>query len=68
VIVTSADLREVSIVARPAQPDARIQAIEITPADIAHAFGRALPPGARLNCDKCLSSCEGLAFLTEPAG
>jgi hypothetical protein len=65
VIVTEADLREISIVARPAQPDARPTQVEITRREVEAAFGP-LPPGALVNCDKCLSPCAGFDHLPAP--
>jgi hypothetical protein len=64
VVVTEAELREVSIVARPAQPDARIAKIPISRQRIEARLGR-LPPHAYVSCDQCLSSCPGFDYLPE---
>lgn len=62
IVVTEAKLHEVSIVPRPAQPDARIREIPIDRAEVEASLGR-LPQGAFLKCDKCLSGCDGFDRL-----
>ncbi len=63
-VVTKAALHEVSIVDRPAQPDARIREILINDADIEASLGP-LPAGAFLKCDKCLGPCTGFDRVEE---
>jgi hypothetical protein len=61
-VVTNAVLHEVSIVARPAMPDARIREIPIDADAVEAAIGH-LPPHAYLKCDKCLDPCQGFDSL-----
>jgi hypothetical protein len=58
IVITEAELHEVSIVSRPAQPDARIRTIPIDRTEVEAAIGQ-LPDGAYLRCDKCLGPCDG---------
>jgi hypothetical protein len=58
-IIKKARLLEVSLVARPAQPDARITRVSLPRAAVRAALGD-MQPGAKLVCDKCLSACAGL--------
>jgi hypothetical protein len=64
VIITEMQLREISIVSRPAHPDARLTKIDMSRGDVERELGR-LPSGAHLSCDKCLSSCQGFDYLPE---
>ncbi len=50
----------ISLVPRPAQPDARIQRVTIPRADFERALGHPLPTGVAPRCDRCLSECGGL--------
>lgn len=58
-VIKKARLLEVSLVARPAQPDARITRVSLPSAAVRAALGE-MPPGTKLVCDKCLSACTGL--------
>lgn len=53
-------LREVSLVDRPAQPEARLTALPIDSANLERAFGPNFKIGMRLNCDFCLGRCHGI--------
>lgn len=64
-IVTRADILEVSLVARPAQPDARITKASIDESGIRQALGAEYVPGMTLFCDRCLTSCPGLNRAAE---
>ncbi|MER6936673.1 hypothetical protein ABTX24_21535 [Nocardioides sp. NPDC127514] len=59
-IITEMAVHEVSIVGRPAHPDARIQRIGILTADLQRRFGDSFEPGMRVDCNKCLDECGGL--------
>lgn len=59
-IIKEARIREVSIVRRPAQPEARLTALPVSMEDLRAAFGRHFEPGMRVSCDKCLGECEGI--------
>ena len=53
-------IEEISLVLRPAQPNARIQRVTIPRSDFERALGHPLPAGAVPRCDRCLSGCGGL--------
>jgi hypothetical protein len=59
-IVKKATLLEVSIVARPVQPDARITRMSVSMAEVRAALGHDVPPSAKVVCDKCLTACRGV--------
>jgi hypothetical protein len=65
-IIKEADLREVSLVSRPAHPGARLTAIPVDNADLMAHFRENYAPGLPLSCDKCLGNCTGFDELTEP--
>jgi len=54
------DILDVSLVGRPAQPDARILAISISNADLQAELGADFEPGIEVNCDRCLAPCAGI--------
>jgi hypothetical protein len=54
------DLDEVSIVTKPAHPEARIQAVSIPVDDLKQMLGGEFEPGMDVACDRCLSDCGGL--------
>lgn len=53
-------LEEVSIVAKPAQPDARLTSISISADDLRRALGDRFVAGMEVSCDRCLNACIGL--------
>jgi hypothetical protein len=59
-IIREMDLDEVSIVTKPAHPEARIQSISISVADLRASLGDNFEPGMDVSCDRCLSPCGGL--------
>jgi hypothetical protein len=59
-IITEMDIEEVSIVNKPAQPEARFTRVSIPLADLKEALGPEFEPGIPVNCDKCLLDCAGL--------
>lgn len=68
-IITDLDLLEVSLVARPAQPDARIMSMSIDMKDLREDLGEDLgeefTPGVPVTCDRCLSPCDGVVYPFE---
>lgn len=60
-IITRADVLEVSLVGRPAYPDARIESIGIGDADLREQLGPSFRRGMPVGCDRCLTSCDGVA-------
>lgn len=67
-VIEEADLLEVSLVGRPAQPDARIESIGVAHRDIQDVLGDAFTPGVEVICDRCLKPCEGVARPFETSG
>jgi hypothetical protein len=67
-IVKQVDLLEVSFVARPAQPDARIMRVSVPRAELAERFGQGFQPGVQINCDRCLSPCDGVRYPSDLQG
>jgi hypothetical protein len=59
-IIRELDLHEVSIVSKPAHPEARIHSISLSNADLKAALGPDFVPGVEVSCDRCLTPCEGL--------
>lgn len=59
--ITEADVLEVSLVARPAQPDARIMSMSVDMSDLRESLGEEFVPGIPVTCDRCLSPCNGVA-------
>lgn len=67
-IVTAGEILEVSIVARPRTPDARIEKMSISMQDLERRLPPGWRPGIPVNCDFCLTPCQGIAdpFLSDP--
>jgi hypothetical protein len=59
-IIKEMDLVEVSLVAKPAQPEARIMEISIPVAELVEELGDEFVPGDEVTCDACLLVCSGL--------
>ena len=53
-------INEVSLVSKPAHPEARIQSISVPSSDLQEELGPGFKPGMEVSCDRCLSACEGL--------
>ena len=61
VISAVGNFDEVSIVARPAQPMARIRRVRVPLEDLKEKLGpRGWQPGMEVSCDKCLTGCLGV--------
>jgi hypothetical protein len=56
------EMTELSIVHRPRQPDARLQAIRLDKTELANQFGTRFNPGEPLYCHYCLMPCEGFHY------
>ncbi len=66
-IVESGTVREVSLVPRPANPEARLTRIGIPSTDLAEVLGASFVRGMAVSCDKCLGECPGFSdFQDEP--
>jgi hypothetical protein len=60
-IIKQVDLLEVSLVGRPAQPDARIEKIGVSNSEIRKKVGSTFAPGIPVTCDICLTPCTGVS-------
>lgn len=59
-IIKQMDLVEVSLVPKPAQPEARIMERSIPVSELIEALGDEFVPGDEVSCDACLLECNGL--------
>ena len=53
------ELPSVSIVSRPAMPEARLTELRVSNESLARHFGSGFRPGIPLSCDECLAPCKG---------
>jgi hypothetical protein len=60
-IIKRADLMEVSLVGRPAQPDARVMSVSVETEEMRRRLGSDFRRGMSILCDSCLSPCHGVA-------
>lgn len=67
-IITEMQLDEISVVSRPAQPDARIHRQEVTLGYLEDGLGDDFSPGVPVICERCLSACGGLIQMQGPDG
>jgi hypothetical protein len=65
-IVKEADLHEISIVKKPAQPEARATSLPVDTESLRNALGSDFRPGMAVTCDKCLYPCSGFEELRSP--
>jgi hypothetical protein len=63
IITNVTEVREVSLVSRPAQPEARLARVSVSTAGLARALGPEFHVGVPVSCDKCLGECWGFAEL-----
>lgn len=59
-IIRDMEVAEVSLVHKPAQPEARIMEMSVSVSDLMEALGDDFVPGDEVSCDACLLECEGL--------
>jgi hypothetical protein len=59
-VITDADILEISVVGRPAQPDARTKSMSIGMQELRDSLGDDFVPGVPVTCDRCLSRCDGV--------
>lgn len=59
-IIKKMDLVEISLVHKPAQPEARIMEISIPISELIETLGDEFVPGDDVSCDECLHVCNGL--------
>lgn len=67
-IITSAEILEVSVVGRPASPDARFDSLPVSLAALREQLGERFSPGTPVTCGLCLRACTGVARPFEGAG
>jgi hypothetical protein len=60
IVTEIATLHEISLVRKPAQPDARLTSIPVDISSLRQALGASFSPGDRVSCDRCLNECRGI--------
>jgi hypothetical protein len=60
-VITKAEMLELSLVGRPANPDARIDSVGVSEAELRERFGPEFRRGIPVTCDQCLSPCDGVS-------
>jgi hypothetical protein len=65
--LTDMRVEEISLVHKPAQPEARILAMSVTASDLRELLGDEFVPGIEVSCDRCLLPCGGLIKHHAPA-
>lgn len=63
-IITEMRAREISVVDRPAFPEARLMAVPVSTSDLAAHLGKDFRPGVEVSCDLCLGDCWGFQDLS----
>jgi hypothetical protein len=63
IITEVAAIEEVSLVAKPTQPDARLTALPVDTSDLERVLGSGFEPGTKVGCSQCLLPCQGYKFL-----
>ncbi len=58
-VVTRGSIDGLSLVDRPANPNARIYSMTLSMSQLSAALGVELGPGTPLSCDRCLRPCSG---------
>ena len=67
-IVREMDVEEVSLVSKPAHPEARLGSVSISAAALQGELGDAFVAGMQVSCDRCLLPCDGLIRHEMPHG
>ena len=64
--ITDMELNEVSIVGKPAHPDARFRSVSLSNRELEAHLGPQWTPGMPVICDRCLTPCAGLTRHEAP--
>ena len=59
-IITELELTEISLVSKPAHPEARQRKVSISSSRLKESLGPEFHIGGPVSCDKCLLECQGL--------
>lgn len=59
-IIKHMDVQEISLVPKPAHPEARVLEMSISVSDLRDTLGDEFIPGSEVSCDRCLLPCDGL--------
>ena len=59
-IIKQMDVQEISLVPKPAHPEARVLEMSIPVSDLREVLGEEFIPGSEVSCDRCLLPCDGL--------
>ncbi|WP_340696865.1 hypothetical protein [Cellulosimicrobium funkei] len=65
-MVVEMSFEEVSLVPKPAFPDARLTSMSISASELRTALGAEFTPGIDVSCDRCLTPCGGLKRVGSP--
>lgn len=60
--ITNAEIQEISLVAKPKHPDARLTAVPVDLDALQEYLGPDFKPGMRVSCDQCLKTCPGMDY------
>lgn len=66
IIMEIDNLHEISLVRKPAQPDARLASIPVGVESLRASLGPSFRPGIRVKCDRCLGRCGGIEEVVRP--
>ena len=66
--IVELEIEEISLVSRPAHPEARIHRLSVDSAELREALGPDFVPGMEVRCHKCLDPCGGLIRHNLPHG
>lgn len=64
-VIKDGTIREVSLVRRPAQPEARILETSVSMHELAEHLGEEFYPGVDVSCDVCFGECPGFVEFDE---
>ncbi len=59
-IVKEMEVEEISLVSKPANPEARIHEMSVPISELQELLGAEFVPGTEVSCDRCLNKCAGL--------
>jgi hypothetical protein len=65
-IIKHMDVQEISLIPKPAHPEARVLEMSIPISDLREVLGDEFIPGSEVSCDRCLLPCGGLVKHDPP--
>jgi hypothetical protein len=67
-IIKQMRIVEVSLVDKPAHPEARLYSVSVSTETLQKGLGERFVPGMEVSCDMCLLDCDGLIRHKLPHG